>query len=263
MAFEELWLAKGTEKSQMVAGLNLASQKTAGLLELDDVVVKTSVGSHNGSFGIFMEKAKGGDAESWRLRYKPGAFPQGPFSPSQVKALADDDYAKVVGGLMRQSNRLEWFDLITGQGDRHGGNYFVEVDPKDFIVTLKAKNRVYGEAEWNDREKQKEIFRDPAEKAPYIERERKTPLLQRCRIQPHEIDAGRLQAQRAQHLRQIQLVPLRRRSPVHVGAEALNLNVAVELRIPYGTGAPRRNTKADFGKRPPSAVCGMSLETAW
>ena len=138
MAFEELWLAKGTEKSQMVAGLNLASQKAAGLLGLDDVVVKTSVGSHNGSFGIFMEKAKGGDAESWRLHYKPGAFPQGPFSPSQVKALADDDYAKVVGGLMRQSSRLEWFDLITGQGDRHGGNYFVEVDPGDFTVTLKG-----------------------------------------------------------------------------------------------------------------------------
>ena len=54
------------------------------------------------------------------------------------KALADDDYAKVVGGLMRQTSRLEWFDLITGQGDRHGGNYFVEVDPRDFTVTLKG-----------------------------------------------------------------------------------------------------------------------------
>ena len=138
MAFEELYLAKGIEKSQMVAGLNMASQKAAESLGLDDVVVKTSVGSHDGSFGIFMEKAPGGEADGWRLHYKAGKFPQGPFSPSQVKALADEDYAKVVGGLRRKTNRLEWFDLITGQGDRHGGNYFVEVDPRDFSVTLKG-----------------------------------------------------------------------------------------------------------------------------
>ena len=138
MAFEELYLAKGIEKAQMVAGLNMASQKTAEALGLDDVVVKTSVGSHNGSFGIFMEKAQGSDADGWRLHYKAGTFPKGPFSPSQVKKLPDEDYAKVVGGLMRKANRLEWFDLITGQGDRHGGNYFVEVDGKDFSVSLKG-----------------------------------------------------------------------------------------------------------------------------
>ncbi len=28
---------------------------------------------------------------------------------------------------MRKANRLEWFDLLTGQGDRHGKNYLVEV----------------------------------------------------------------------------------------------------------------------------------------
>ena len=64
----------------MVAGLNLASQKTAESLGLDDVVVKTSVGSHNGSFGIFMEKAQGSDADGWRLHYKAGKFPKGPCS---------------------------------------------------------------------------------------------------------------------------------------------------------------------------------------
>ena len=38
---------------------------------------------------------------------------------------------------MRKANRLEWFDLLTAQGDRHGRNYLVEVR-EDGTTSLKG-----------------------------------------------------------------------------------------------------------------------------
>ena len=136
-AMENLTVSKGIEATQMVAKLNMASQKTADALGLGDVIVKTTVGSHKGSFGIFMEKARGVEADGFQhlgISVKP---PAGDLSLRQIKKLDDDKYAKVVGGLMRQANRLEWLDMITGQGDRHTHNFFVSVG-KDGTVSLKG-----------------------------------------------------------------------------------------------------------------------------
>jgi len=136
-AMENLFIAKGIEATQTVAQLNMASQRTADALGLGDVMVKTTVGSHKGEFGIFMEKAKGVDAEDFTKLGKSVKPPAGDLSLRQIKNLDDDKYAKVVGGLMRQANRLEWFDMITGQGDRHAHNFFVSVG-KDGTVSLKG-----------------------------------------------------------------------------------------------------------------------------
>lgn len=134
-AFENMALANGTKETQMVAQLNIASQKTADSLGLGDVMAKTTVGSHKGEFGIFMEKVKGEEAEEFM---KPGRFaPEGGLSAKQVKQLPDDQYAKVVGSLMRKANRLDWFDMITGQGDRHCHNLMVFVG-QDLSVSLKG-----------------------------------------------------------------------------------------------------------------------------
>ena len=134
---ENLTIAKGIEATQMVAQLNIASQKTADALGLGDVMVKTTVGSHKGEFGIFMEKAKGVEAEDFPKLGNSVKPPEGDLSLRQIKNLDDDKYAKVVGGLMRQANRLEWFDMITGQGDRHSHNFFVSVG-KDGTVSVKG-----------------------------------------------------------------------------------------------------------------------------
>jgi hypothetical protein len=136
-AMENLTIAKGIEATQMVAQLNIASQKTADALGLGDVMVKTTVGSHKGEFGIFMEKAKGVEAEDFPKLGNSVKPPAGDLSLRQIKNLDDVKYAKVVGGLMRQANRLEWFDMITGQGDRHSHNFFVSVG-KDGTVSLKG-----------------------------------------------------------------------------------------------------------------------------
>ena len=134
-ALASLQLSKGAyQDNQLVAQLNMATQRTADAFGLGDVMTKTSVGAHGGQFGLFMEKAPGVEAEQLGKRPQPAP---GCLTAGQIRDLDDAQYAKVVGGLMRKANRLEWFDLITGQGDRHGKNYLVEVG-KDGSVTLKG-----------------------------------------------------------------------------------------------------------------------------
>ena len=136
-ALESLTIAKGIESTQMVAQLNMASQRTADALGLGDVMVETTVGSHKGEFGIFMEKAKGVEAEDFAKLGRSVKAPEGDLTLRQIKSLDDAKYEKVVGGLMRQANRLEWFDMITGQGDRHSHNFFISVG-KDSTVSVKG-----------------------------------------------------------------------------------------------------------------------------
>ncbi len=118
-----------------IAQINLCVQKTADVLGLNDVMVKTTVGSHKGDYGIFMEKAPGASAVDF-IRYSEDAPPDG-LSMKDVQELPVEDYNKVIGRLKNKLNRLEWFDAITGQGDRHGNNYFIHIS-KDLQVTVKA-----------------------------------------------------------------------------------------------------------------------------
>ena len=133
-AFGFMNLAYDTTDLQMVAELNMASQKTAEALGLDDVMTKTSVGSFDGQFGIFMEKAPGREAVEFAESKGVGADE---LSASDVRKLPDDQYKIVVGQIMRKANRLDWFDMITGQGDRHSHNYMIRVG-KDLSVSLKG-----------------------------------------------------------------------------------------------------------------------------
>ena len=124
---------EGYQPSQQVSQLNMAVQKTADALGLGDVMVKTSVGAHQGKYGMFMEAAPG----KLGGEFAQGAAGEGGLTCAQIRQLPDEQYAVVAGQLMRQSNRLAWFDLITGQGDRHNANYMVQVKP-DLGVSFKG-----------------------------------------------------------------------------------------------------------------------------
>ena len=126
----------GIADEQQITRINGAVQKTADALGLEDVMVKTTAGTHKGTFGMFMEKAPGVTASNFRdgAEDKSGTAI---LDKEAIKNLSDADYEKVVGRIMRQCNRLQWFDAITGQGDRHGNNYMVQVGA-DLTVTVKG-----------------------------------------------------------------------------------------------------------------------------
>ena len=126
---------RGYAAQLQVAQINMAVQKTADTLGLGDIMVKTTVGSHQGNYGIFMEKAPGVSACDFTKYFDKA--PEDGLSLKDVLRLPPEKYEKVVGQVMRQLNRLQWFDAITGQGDRHSNNYFVHVG-KDLKVTVKA-----------------------------------------------------------------------------------------------------------------------------
>ena len=127
----------GLNNQQQIARINVAVQHTADTLGLGDIMVKTTTGAHNGQFGMFMEKAPGMTAKDYKTSDDRMAGPDkiGAFSITQMN---DADFAKVVGRVMRQENRLNWFDMITGQADRHADNYMIEIKKSDLSVTLKA-----------------------------------------------------------------------------------------------------------------------------
>ena len=129
-----LILSKDYAKEQQVANLNLATQSTAQVLGLTDVVPKCSVGMHDGDYGLFMEKVSGLETIEFVKDKKPA---EGCLSVTDVRNLPPDQHAKVIGGLLRGINRLEWLDLITGQGDRHGRNYMIDVR-SDLTVSVKG-----------------------------------------------------------------------------------------------------------------------------
>ena len=110
-------LNNGMNADQEITRINLAVQTAADTLGLDDIMVKTSAGTHKGQFGMFMEKAPGITGKKFKNS-----------SNLEIKEMNDADFGKVVGDMMRKFNRLQWFDIITGQGDRHADNYMINVN---------------------------------------------------------------------------------------------------------------------------------------
>ena len=102
--------------------VNLAVQQTANRLGLNDVMVTTKAGTHKGRFGMFMEKAPGLTGKKY-LKANEEKVGEGKLSMTALRTLDEAKFSKVVGRLMRQANRLMWFDILTGQGDRHSDNY--------------------------------------------------------------------------------------------------------------------------------------------
>ena len=123
---------------QMTANLNLATQDTAETFGCKDVVVKYSVGSHNGQFGVFMEKAKGCEGSGFACMNGVGG--DDGIAPQNLgdEIKDDEERRKIKGTVAQKLNKLMWLDLITGQGDRHWNNYFVHIHKDTHEVTVKG-----------------------------------------------------------------------------------------------------------------------------
>ena len=130
-------LNDGLDANQEITRVNLAVQTTADTLGLGDVMVKTSAGTHKGQFGMFMEKAPGVTGRQFKKNISPSMEP-GKVGVAEIDKMDDADFAKVVGRMMRQYNRMQWFDTITAQGDRHNDNYMIDIDKSNLSVSIKA-----------------------------------------------------------------------------------------------------------------------------
>lgn len=124
-------------EAQKTASLNLATQDAAKAFGCADLVVKYSVGSHDGQFGIFMEKAKGFTGSDFSDKKKASGDGIAPADSYNTVSLVQERI-NIQGEIARKLNRLRWLDLITGQGDRHWNNYFVHIDKNTLEVTVKG-----------------------------------------------------------------------------------------------------------------------------
>ncbi len=130
----QMALSKDYVPEEQIAHLNLATKDAAKALGAGDVSTTCSVGVNQGQYGLFMEKAPGVGVGAFA---HGAAVPRGSLTAEQVKSLSPGDYAKVMGDIMRAVNRLEWLDLVTGQGDRHNSNYMIDVHD-DLTVSVKG-----------------------------------------------------------------------------------------------------------------------------
>ena len=127
----------GMAKNMEFTRINLAVNDTANTLGLNDVMVTTKAGTHKGRFGMFMAKAPGTTMAGFTSA-KKDKLGEDKLSLSELRKLDDAKFGTVVGRMMRQANRLMWFDVITAQGDRHNSNYLISIDRKSLDVTIKG-----------------------------------------------------------------------------------------------------------------------------
>jgi hypothetical protein len=121
---------------QQTCNLNFASRQAADALGLGGLIVSYSVGTHNGTFGFYMGKARGVTARAFTQ--SKSTKPEGGLSAKEISRLPDQQKARVKADIMRELNRLQWIDLLTGQADRHWDNYFIHVDSQTLKVTVRG-----------------------------------------------------------------------------------------------------------------------------
>ena len=134
-------IAAGNGKSyamdQQTINLNIASKNAAVSLGMSDIIVNYSAGTHKGTFGFFMEKAKGLTGKAFAAG-KSSSAPGAGLSANEIRKLPTAQRRQIKADLMRELNRMQWLDLVVGQNDRHWDNYFIHVDRETHKVTVKG-----------------------------------------------------------------------------------------------------------------------------
>ena len=130
--------------SQQAVMLNLATQDVADAIGAGDVTVRSFCGMCKGEYGTFMDEAKGNSPGKFQEdNVKPDGFSKASLQSLVGKVRAGDSEAiaksrTLISTFAQKANRLAWLDIITGQIDRHSGNYYISVDKQTGAVDLKA-----------------------------------------------------------------------------------------------------------------------------
>jgi len=120
--------------------LNVASCVAADAIGCGGVVARSTIGTHKGRFGLFMEAAPGCTARGILMGSGLcGSLPDGSKLNwnDTVNTLKKNGKFEVMrANLMRECCRMEWADLLSGQVDRHGNNYLLHIDAETGSVKL-------------------------------------------------------------------------------------------------------------------------------
>lgn len=131
----------GYKNETKVMQINIASCIAAKSIGCEDVIAKSSIGSFQGKFGLFMEAAKGATLYGMKGSKQAhcGFNSKGEtFTYGQTMKLIEQKGLRDVmrANLMRELCKLEWADCLSGQVDRHGDNYLVSIDTDTGNVTV-------------------------------------------------------------------------------------------------------------------------------
>ncbi len=110
-------IAMGYNDSQNVIQTNVGAGYMAEKIGAKNVISVTRFGVVNGVPGILMDQAAGVEAGDCRGKYS-----------SKFSRLSSAKQNILRGNLMRELNRLQWADILSGQMDRHAGNYLVDIN---------------------------------------------------------------------------------------------------------------------------------------
>ncbi len=118
--------ASGYLNTQNAVQTNVGASYIAEQIGAKDILTTSRFGVVNGVPGIMMDQAKGIEAYECRRKYG-----------QSFSLLSNDMKNTVRGNLMRELNRLQWADILSGQMDRHNGNFMVKInfDTLDVRVT--------------------------------------------------------------------------------------------------------------------------------
>lgn len=123
-----------------VMQLNIASHRVAEMIGCGGTIAQSSIGMHNGQIGLFMEKATGKTAAQLHKSQNTCFVKQ---DGTALNYQATIQYAQQLGtfdtlrqNLIRELNKLEWADALSGQADRHGDNYLVDLNPETGAVKI-------------------------------------------------------------------------------------------------------------------------------
>lgn len=119
--------------------LNVAASRAADAIGCGGAIARSSIGSHDGQLGLFMEAAPGKTFYDV-LRGKPCCrMPDGRelnFREACHVLRSNGKLDAMRANLMRELSRLEWADVLSGQVDRHGNNYLVDINPQTGAVKI-------------------------------------------------------------------------------------------------------------------------------
>lgn len=129
----------GYRDGARIMQLNVAASRVADAIGCGGAIARSTIGSHDGQLGLFMEAAPGktfSDIAGGKPFCRTADGRELNFTEACRTLRANGKLDIMRANLMRELSRMEWADVLSGQVDRHGGNYLVDINPETGAVKI-------------------------------------------------------------------------------------------------------------------------------